>query len=80
MLICLQEKACVYFECFSAFTRPTIVLVQWLPLSMRSTSFACLQHSAAINTLLKLNRYYGFKYKPVSYTDNAEFPTNNRES
>jgi hypothetical protein len=48
--------------------------------SMRSTSFAGEQLWAAINTLLKLNCYYGFKNKPVSYTDNAKFPSNNRES
>jgi hypothetical protein len=48
--------------------------------SMRSTSFAGVQTSAAINTLLNLNCYFGFKYKPVSYTDKAEFPRNNRES
>jgi hypothetical protein len=48
--------------------------------STRSTSFAGVQHSAAINTLLNLIYYYGFKNKSVSYTGNAEFPSNNRES
>jgi hypothetical protein len=48
--------------------------------SMRSTSYAGAQHSAAINTLLNLNCYFDFNNKPVYYTDNAEFPGNNRES
>jgi hypothetical protein len=80
MLICLQEKACVYFESFRAAYKTDDSAGTMAAFSTCSTSFADVQPSAAINTLLNVKCYFGFKNKPVSYTDNAEFTSNNRES